>query len=416
MGNNKEYERYKMLKNELDIVYRGISINRVLALQCWFWANENKFDFGQIKSFLKAYDFHFLTNLQEGGSLIYTNIGGRKDHEQTFLNIASRINDCYQVINKSSCLEWAFVFNLITIAKAIWLVYKNVKSQSFSKRIYIAGRVCMIMNTINLLRRLNLPEQKRLVCYSVVHETENLLGQFFKQRGTEVFGLTHGAQIVYKKNIPLDVLNYENLEENCLVWSQMTKDEYVKYGIDENKLFIAGYPKNIVVTPVSQNNQMRRCLVLLCRKTYDASNIRLLEMLEKFANEFKFSVKLHPSCDYNFYKEVCDSKGYFIIPKEILLTDCMDNSKYDFAVAVNTTSYYEIQAAGIPCLRFDDGDVYDLPRGIDNDRVATEDEFNEAVHWLKGKIKSDEIDTIINNNLNHNLGVGIDNYREILKP
>lgn len=413
MQNNQSFTLYKKLKQKIDFVYRGVYINRVLALQCWDWANNYKFELRQLSCFYKAYDFGFLKQI-DSENVIYTDITRRKDHEATFLNIAQKVEDRYCIINKSSGIDRVSHFNFYNILRAIWHVFTTMRLGPFSKRLSIGGEICMIMNTIDALYDLHLPQIRCFTAYSIIHKTQNLLGQFFKTQNVKVIGLTHGVQIIYHKNVPIDALNYENLSAKCLVWGQMTKDEYMSYGIDERSLFVAGYPKNMTIRGVNKDNKMKNCLVLLCRNTYDNSNIRLLNILSNFSERYKFHVKLHPSCDFEQYDNECSIRGFQLIPKDVSLLDCMDNSKYDFSIAVNTSSYYEIQAAGIPCLRYDDGSTYDLPKGNDNDRVANAKEFENAIKWLAERIEGGEIDSIIREALSYNLGYGIDKYREFL--
>ncbi len=413
MIDNTNFIKYKALKKKIDIDYRGIRLNRVLAIPCWTWANNFKFNKSILKCFLKRYDFQFLS-LCVSDNIIYYDITGRKDHEKTFLNIASKVADQYCVINNSSGLKHIKCLSIINIIKSIVWIFGRLKTEDFKKKISIAGGVCMIMNSIDGLYNIQMPSIKRYVAYSIIHETQNLLGQFFRIKRARVIGLTHGAQIIYNKNIPLDCLNYENLNSECLVWSQMTKDEYVSYGIPKESLYIAGYPKSVKVLKVNKNNPQKTCLIMLCRKTYDNSNLKLLDLLQNYSMKFEFFVKLHPSCNYEYYKKECLKRHLKIISNEVSLTDCMDNKKYDFAIAINTSSYYEIQAAGIPCLRYDDGDTYDLPKGDENDRVSNRKEFEDAIKWIRDNILSGNMDNIIAKNLSFNLGVGIDRYREYL--
>ena len=404
-----KYKTYKRVKLEFDYNYKGIVINRVMALNLWELSNSNKTPWGCLTSFIKYYDYGFLQRINKS-NVIYNDVY-RKDHSKTFLEISSKVEDEYDVFNVK--LDKKKIISLKNILLSLHVVFERVKSLNLSKKIVLAAELCMYLNTIDYLNSLTIAKVEIFVAYSVVHRSQNLLAQFFRIKGARIIGLTHGAQFVYKKNIPIDCVAYENLNAECLVWSQMTKEEYQRYGI-KYPIYIAGYPKNVVVKNVLQDNQMKKCLVLLCRKDFDESNLHLLKVLSTCSKDFVFSVKLHPTCNFDYYGELCEEYGFELIPQKTLLTDCMDNRIFDFAIAVNTTSYYEIQTAGIPCLRFDDGDTYDLQNGIEEDRVSNVEEFLNSISFIKDKIQKNEYNQMVQDSLTYNLGIGIDNYREIL--
>lgn len=41
-----------------------------------------------------------------------------------------------------------------------------------------------------------------------------------------------------------------------------------------------------------------------------------------------------------------------IIADELTVNDCLNKEAFDFAIAVNTTAYYEAYMRGLPCLRY----------------------------------------------------------------
>ncbi|MCR4798923.1 MAG: hypothetical protein K5860_00265 [Bacteroidales bacterium] len=410
--NNIEYKRYKELKSQFDIEYKGIKLNRVLALSIWNWANCSslKSILKLTKNFILKYDFSFLVSCEKD-RILYSDIT-RSDHATTFCDIAERVKDKYAIFNIKGGLKKCTAFSIKNMIYSVYVVFKSVKG-SYLKKFGYAGYVCMYMNTIDSLYKLKISSARSFVAYSVVHETENLLAQFYRSKGARIIGLTHGAQFIYKKGIPIDCVNYENLHADCLVWGQMTKDEYIGYGISEDSLFVAGYPKNVTVKELPLDVTLKRCLVLLCRKQYNESNLSLLQMLSSFNTQYQFYIKLHPSCDSIYYSQVCNKYGYNLISKDVLLVDCMDNRKYDFAIAVNTSSYYEILTAGIPCFRYDDG-AYDLQSGDEHDKISDKESFSNAVAWLEKVLEDKTYDIIRRDLLDYNLGIGIDKYREYL--
>lgn len=405
---NKHFTNYKYLKSQFAFKYKGFEIDRILAISIWYWSNSSSFFLCQLPFFFKKVDYGFLEAI-ESDYVLYSD-EPRKDHNSTFNQIANKVKGKYVIINKSTGLKYLYLLSIRNIIKSFILVFSHIKKLNLGQKICVAGYLCMYINTIDELLRLKIKVPKKLVLFSAVHEKQNLLSQFYKMKGTQIIGLTHGTQFIYKNNIPIDCINYENLDVECLVWSQMTKDEYIKYGIDKEKVFVAGYPKNYQLKPLSIN-RLKKCLVLLCRKAFDDSNMRLLNLLSSYVGQYDFFLKLHPSCEYTKYKKISEQVGFEMIPHEVLLSECMDNEKYDFAIAVNTTSYYEILIAGIPCLRFEDGDVYDLMPGHPNDCISTKKDFEESLAWLNN---NEDYEQIRDGLLHYNLGLGIDCYYKLL--
>ncbi len=410
---NIEYDNYKTLKKQFAFEYRGISMDRALALTIWFWANptKGKSFLRLLIGFVRKFDYSFLENCDKE-YILYSDIT-RADHSATFCDVVKRVDDKYASFNIKNGVPKRFAFSIANIFRAISLVFKNV-NDGFIRKIGYSGHLCMCLNTIDNLNKLAIRPAKRFVAYSIVHETENLIAQFYNSKGTHVMGLTHGAQFEYKNGIPVDCINYENLNADCLVWGQMTKDEYINFGLPASTLFVAGYPKQVEIKDLSNDVDLKRCLVLLCRRQYEESNLHLLKLLSEAGSQYKFYIKLHPSCDFDFYAKICGEYGFEIVPKEVLLVECMDNSKYDFAIAVNTSSYYEILTAGIPCFRFDDNGAYDLQNGDEHDRISTVEDFAQGLFWLQQTMQDKTYDSIRRRLLEYNLGIGIDKYREIL--
>lgn len=408
---NQVFNRYKDIKTKLNINYRGISLNNVLAIYMYGWANKVDTGLHCLKGFFRYANLNVFQSLKKE-KILFSDVN-RKDHINTFLEICKRLDKEWYVINhpeafiNNTCIRISNIYRALRVTLGVSIPY------TYWQKICMAGNICFFFNTIDYLYRLKINKCTKFVVYSSVHPYQNLLMQFYRQNGTDVMGLSHGSQFVFKKNIPVDCLNYENLICKCVTWSQMTKDEYVKYGLNPNDIYVGGYPKHVDLKKVKKNNKMKRCLVLACRYLFDESNFRLLDLLSN--QNLEVYIKLHPTCNIEKYAEFCNKfDNMHLIQQKVLLEECMDNEKYDFAIAINTTSYYEIMIAGIPCLRYDDGDSYDLTRGNENDRFSNIEEFNSSINWVKEKVEKNKYDDERKRILTYCIGYGIDNYKKIL--
>lgn len=409
---NETYQLYTIAKKKFHFNYRGINVEDVLAIDLWQWSAEIFLPYS-LHRFTSSMDMSFLKG-KHSDHIAFFDIN-REDHRKTYYNILNKISDVYENIDVSSSMKDKHRFSIKNILIASFFLPKTrIFTKIFSYRLRICSRVCYILNTIDDLYAARPANIKKLLSFSPIHTFDNLLCQYYKNTGTITFGLSHGTPFLYSKNIPIDCLNYENLNTDyCLVWGQMTKDEYVKFGIPESSVLVAGYPKQITRRSIRPHNPMKKCLVLLSRVAYDDSNRSLLDLLKKHSSQLDFHLKLHPSCNFDEYLSIAHTNGYTLIDRSTLLSSCMDNGSFDFAIAVNTSAYYEILAAGIPCLRFYD-DVYDLSFGDSHDVFSSEHEFEIAYRWLIDSIKNNIYQTSINRTINYALTPGIDNYRHFL--
>ena len=414
---NETYDKYKKLKKSLSIKYRGIDISQVLAIYLWIWSAADAIDGIEEKEAKQALDISFLRGIEKK-KIIYYDID-RKDHQATFHNICSSLGDDYKVIDIAFNVKYKLHHSMVNKCLS-WLIVRHAaRHYRFTEREkeQLSYRVCFVLNSIDELYAMKkqLRHISHFVSYSAVHPWNSLLCQFFMRRKAKVFGLSHAVHYVYTQNIPIHCLNYENLDVDCcLTWGQYTKDEYRKFGVKAKEILVAGYPKQINVQQAKKTNELKRCLVLLSNPDSDNSNKRVLLLLSQHKDRYDIYLKLHPSNDYDTYKAFAEKENITIIDKDVQLTDCFDKEKFDFAIAINTTSYYEIMAAGIPCLRYKDGDAYQMTYGEENDVFNTAEEFCRAISWLKEQIGNQKYNEIIQKTLHYVMGLGENNYKKIL--
>ena len=100
-----------------------------------------------------------------------------------------------------------------------------------------------------------------------------------------------------------------------------------------------------------------------------------------------------------------------IVAKGKTINDCLNKQEYDFAIAVNTTAYYEAWMRGLPCLRFADGS-FDLMSGLD-DVFSSQKEFDKCMSYVMDT-DIEKLQSHVDEMLRYVMGIGIDKYKEIL--
>ena len=404
------FDKYKKLKTQYNLVYKGIHLNRVLSLMIWILANSKEAGFkwkttAKIFFAMNVYRVDFKPNRHS----ILTMFGdwSRKEHLKIYGNIICKLGDCASY-NEALELGHKFYFSFSTIVnfiKSLWIL--RGAGLTFVQKWKLSVHATYYCNTIDLLEKRNLCPQKFL-CMCHGFGIDNLLTQYFKLKKIPTYSLQEGIYFLFGDNPPLDSILYENFEtDNLLCWGQYTKDEYMKYGIEGKRLLVSGYPKDLSLSEVVIKPPLRKCLVLLARDSFNSSNLNLIDILSEFTKDFDFELKLHPSCDFETYSKLALENGMSILSLDKSINDCLNNIDYDFAIAVNTTVYYESLIKGLPCLRFHD-DAFILMAGLD-DVFTNSQQFCIKLHVIQ-TIPEVEYQKHITELLEYAIGYGKDNY------
>lgn len=410
-----DFGRYKSLKNKFNFVYNGICLNRVLALPIWHVANgEYNFSWKRIALLFLAVNVKKMI-FDPTRNTILSTYGryARKDHLELYNTVMERLGETV-AYNNTLTFGWKLSIHPIIAYKVMRFAFSNLSDTYLSlwdkwKLIIECVHYC---NIIEEVRRMDFTGVQKYLCQCSVLDLENLLTQFFKLRNIPTYSLQEGIYFIFFKNPPLDSIQYENFEtDNLLCWGQFSIDEYVSYGISPQRLRLAGYPKKVELHNMKEDNPYKKCIVLLARDSFRNTNMKLLNILLKHSSNYDFCLKLHPSCDFDFYSSFALQHGMNIVPKDRTINDCLDKELFDFAIAVNTTAYYEALMRGLSCLRFCDG-TFDLMAGY-QDVFNTDEEFQMIMETLKMQPLA-IYQEAINQVLNYAIGIGIDNYKKII--
>jgi len=411
-----KFGRYKLLKCQFDLVYKGIHLNRVLAGNIWSIANKSfHISWKQYFLFLFAIDIRKIKFDSEVHSILSTfgRYKGRNDHLELYNTVIDKLGS---EVAYNNMTEWTYRLSVhpLVILQIFTQGFRMLKKTSltFKEQCQLLIFTIHYCNLIEDLDEISFLNVKKYLCQCSVLDLENLLTQYFKLKHIPTYSLQEGVYFIFKKNLPLDSIQYENFEtDNLMCWGKYSVDEFISYGISPSHLQIAGYPKQVELKLMKQDNSFKKCMILVARDSFRNTNMALLDILSKYSTEYEFYLKLHPSCDYNFYSNYSRSNNMVVVSKGVTINECLINSVYDFAIAVNTTAYYEALMRGLPCLRFDDG-TFDLMVG-GNDLFETDAEFVKKMNLIQKLSLSDyqkEVDKI----LEYVVGIGIDNYKTIV--
>lgn len=407
------YEKYKTLKSLYDYVYFGIHLNKVTAITLWNLAGAVEQSIW--RSFIRLFCLLDVSQLKQFNEKVFFVMKGRynrKDHTELLKSVLQRIGYSDEFADAE---KWhsKFCFHPFVIFRVYFFIFSVKRSNlTLLEKCVLANDFVYYCNTIKVLNNNKFQNLKKFLCLLDTLEIENLLTQFFKLKGVQTYSLSEGVYFAFKENIPFDVIGYENLTADCKIcWGEYSKNELLSIGIPSDKIVVGGYPKDVIQKKLKHNNTFQKCMVLLARDAFRESNMCLLDILSDCSNEQKIFLKLHPRCDLNFYQKYANDHNMEIIAFSKTINECLDQNAFDYAIAVNTTAYYEALMRGIPCFRLDDG-RFNLMHGM-KDTFGTVEEFNDVYYKYKNR-NIDEHQEEIDNVLKYTLGFGIDNYCEII--
>lgn len=405
---------YKV-KNKLRLHYHGIDLSHVMIFELFETVSKKK---AASKSAIKYSLFHCFDMsamaLPNNGLLTTFGRQNRKDHKEVYDYVWRRIHDfaTYNDMNVMSDIRCFHPALIVIVISKVFVSLFFEKKMTFKEKAMLAADAVYYCNTIKSLETVSISGVKAYLSMYNATQLENLITQYMKKRDIPTYSLCEGVYFVEKDKLNIDSVNYTNLETDHLItWGQSVVDDFSKVGIPTTRMIVGGYPHEMRLRPMRKELTMKKGLVLLARQTYHKANDRLLSILKD--TEWDYELKCHPVSDINHYSKIAEKNHWRIVPSQETVSYCLAAADYDFAIAVNTTAYYEALMRGIPCLRFCDGS-FTLQHGIESDAFSSLSEYMEAMTTLMSTIQTDEYQQQVDNILQYVMGVGIDNYRTIL--
>lgn len=326
-----------------------IDFNQVLfAERCAFKNNKR---FGRKLNLLGALNkllftsFKFPTKQQ--AKFIFFSWMVRKDYKQLMLSVASVIEDDEKI----------FIENYLRItpkvsAKGILLLFQllpklfSFKADNFYERLYLYLRLCFYYRHLVELSKFKF---EIIVFFADMQPVENLLAQYFRNRGKKTVTLQHGLYVNYRDYPTVNIINYlHQPSEYFLAWGKDTAD-LIKSSGNGRKVVICGKP--IISLKVSHNSELGTSddneapyfTVTLDQNIFQAQNIKMLQLLSAFGDStlLKMNVRYHPGNNRQDYEKL--GLNYH---------DNLDLQGSTFVVGHTSSLMYEVMLLGIPVFKF----------------------------------------------------------------
>lgn len=416
----KDIEKFYYLKNKFHFKFHGIDMSHAMVIELWELAQGHYRDMG-IRGLRWNSRLAFplgTLSFDPSKNTILSTFGrqNRKDHKEVYdyvqeeLGESCSYNDLNKLIPFRSIHNWSTFLSFFHVLRSFFFV----RFISLGEKLRFAAMVSVSCNTIYELEKQPLQGvQKYLSMYNSTG-LENIITQYMKLKGIPTYSLCEGVYVVEAQNLNYDSVNYRNLETDKLItWGQSVIDDFEKTGIVRERMVVGGYPHRVETKTFTLSPNFKRCMVLLARRTYHKSNIKLLEEMASLSKDYKFCLKCHPDSDVDFYTEFAKMHGMEIVPMLKTVNECLHIELFDWAIAVNTSAYYESLMRGIPCFRYYDGS-YNLMHGYDLDAFTNAQQLSESMENVKQKMSLGKYQQDIDNVLKYSVGLGINNYKKIL--
>ena len=407
------FDKYKELKLDFDYDYKGYPIGKILSVDLASLAfDKNKFSIRVLLNlFLKR-----KIKIPESSELLFS-IGDyrRKDYYEILSYIRNSIREKSDLIdlsknenNKVVCIS----INNIFLSFKIISQSSHLQSLCLLDKMTLASKLVYTLNSIDSLEQ-NQTEHRvsRFISFCSNLNEEAILDFYYQKKGVETLTLQHGLWFIYSSP-PIDAITYENLVANKLLcWGKYTKDEFLRYGIESERIIVSGYPKNHKQLVARTIKGRVKILVLLSRAMFDKNNFELLDLLLTCDVEADFFIKIHPSLSFEKYARYASLNG-FKMAEDQTIPNLLGSNKYDFSVSYNSTAYYDSYINNCVSLRYKDSN-FDNSIDVMDDGFITAEDFMSKLENFRIAVSEESFWLGVSKRLNYILGLGVNDYGDI---
>lgn len=398
------FDKYKVVKSLLDYDYKGYPIDKIVAVDIISLVyNKKQFSVRELLNIFSTRRIH----LPKESEVLYS-IGNykRADYYELLSFVRTDIDSDLLDL---SLVDKTFCFSIKNLYQAFRLVFRNDIGLGFLSKLSLLASVTYSMNVIDYLESQSLSKIRIFCSFCSNLTDEAILDFYFQKKKIPTYTLQHGLWFLFDSP-PIDVIIYENLVANRLLcWGQYTKDEFVKYGIDESRLIVAGYPKKIKqLVALNLNKRKKRIVILFARVLFDSNNLELISLIANMNKEVDVEFKLHPSLCIEKYKSLAKKYGFKLAPSGTI-QDLLSNGEYDYSISYNSTAYYDSYINNCISFRYKDKDA-DNSIDVLDDSFSSIQEFYEKLALIQEKELNNKLWHEVEKRLNYILGYGVNEY------
>ncbi|MET3127332.1 hypothetical protein ABID42_002447 [Arcicella rosea] len=415
------YDYYLMLRKKLRISINDIEYDKVIAHDLGriaFRQNYTQLTRETVNHFIFTIDIKQLLQLMTENKLVIVYSVDRSDYEYQIKQTLEDISSANALLLSSLPRKITFKPFRAMFFFIYFLFKLGFKKHGFNVLFFLTSKMLFYRSVHEQLDKYfsNFDfSQKKYVSFNSVYTVENLLTQFFNKKGCSTFSLSHGFFVNFKRFIPLDIINGENIvAENILVWGDSSRNDLIQnFGVPIERISVAGNPK-YKYKSIHIKQEFRKCIVLLGRVIYQEENIEIINIIKDYVKQnpnIQFELKLHLSLNTDYYRNLCEGTSISVVDGKESLTEIFTNQNYDFAIVNNSTAYYEAMYYDLICFRYEKAENEDF-LGL-NDKFSDVESLQTKIKYFK-ELNTQILNSSVESLLLSTIGMGINKYKEIL--
>jgi len=218
-------------------------------------------------------------------------------------------------------------------------------------------------------RVFNKYQPRAYVCYSSYRNNdETVMTQVCNKNNKTTFTFQN-YNIPEFKEFNYESITYENfISDYFLLWGEANYDVLKKF-IDDKKLLLAGHPNYGKAKEIKRTRfNPKKCTFFLSHPSYKSSNLKLLEIMNKFSKqhpEIKFYMNLHPDNNEEEHKKKIESNNIIFLSNDNITKEELLEGN-DFIILYNSTLVLEALSLQIPLFRYKDESFIKMPVPYNN--------------------------------------------------
>ncbi|MEQ9876044.1 hypothetical protein ABRP91_19645 [Pectobacterium brasiliense] len=404
-------KKYLDHKNGILFYYKGYNLSEIMSFDIAYSVYEKR---SVRKSFKKLFTANILTPPSFDEDILFSigPYGERKDYNEIIKYITSQvgIEKIYRIENKSK-----FYFSIKGFFLSIKKLYFRKFNFSWKEKLILLFYMNHYINTIDLLNKYPKEWKYNKYCsFCSALPLEAILSNYFKLNGITTYTLQH-ALYSYTTVPKVDDIIFDNMiSDYILCWGEHTKNDFLRYGVNLDKIKICGYPNiNKDIYPYIWNEKIR-ILFLCASPKYEKENIEIMNIMQACSKNknIDVTVKPHPHLDQGKYKNLSKYYGFNFYSAGTL-KEALHSKNFDIAISYNSTTYYDAYMGNIISLKYKN-ERDEITFNILDDAFSSEEEFLLKLEETKELSNKNQTWDKVKTRLSFVVGYGLNDYKKNL--
>lgn len=351
-------QRIDSIRNHKALMKNGISYGSVIATELYDTSAR-----GYMKHLAKCMLYEIRPELSGDGKKLFAySLGytGRKDYEEIRDRFRGFFPEfSYLDIDRKKNKSMFLPKGAMILGRWLKYLFSGVKTPF----------LCAILATEYMplekkLRNLvDFEKMELLVTFCDARCEDNILTQLAKQKKITTATLQHGQyRVLAEENEKADVEAYKNfISDKLLAWGEATTKEFVKGGIDKNRIVPVGALKSFSYAKKAPKHENRGVFgVVLCGETYESTNFEMIRMANELAKKYglKYFLRCHPKNDVEKYMAKVEKEYLSECSSKVKNEEYVD--KVDFSLIHMTGVFVELLGLNSVIFVYDDKYMEDL--------------------------------------------------------